>query len=50
MPTERALLTVERIEEVLGELLLHGQTTTSIVVSTPVPARSLRVQPLSCGA
>jgi Lrp/AsnC family leucine-responsive transcriptional regulator len=42
--------TVERIEEVLDEFLLYGQTTTSVIVSTPVPARSLPVQPLSCGA
>ncbi|MFB9185674.1 Lrp/AsnC family transcriptional regulator [Dactylosporangium sucinum] len=28
------------LEEVLDRFLLHGQTTTSIVVSTPVPLRS----------
>lgn len=32
---------VEAIEEVLDRFLLHGQTTTSIVVSTPVARRPL---------
>jgi Lrp/AsnC family leucine-responsive transcriptional regulator len=32
---------VEQIESVLDRFLLHGQTTTSIVVSTPVPPRPL---------
>jgi Lrp/AsnC family leucine-responsive transcriptional regulator len=33
--------TVQQIESVLDRFLLHGQTTTSIVVSTPVPPRPL---------
>jgi Lrp/AsnC family leucine-responsive transcriptional regulator len=33
--------TVEQIETTLDRFLLYGQTTTSIVVSTPVPPRSL---------
>jgi Lrp/AsnC family transcriptional regulator, leucine-responsive regulatory protein len=32
---------VEQIETVLDQFLVYGQTTTSIVVSTPVPARPL---------
>lgn len=36
---------VDRIEEVLDRFLLFGQTTTSIVVSTPVPSRPLPVPP-----
>jgi Lrp/AsnC family transcriptional regulator, leucine-responsive regulatory protein len=32
---------VGHLEEVLDKFLLFGQTTTSIVVSTPVPARPL---------
>ena len=32
---------VERLADVLDRLQLHGQTVTSIVVSTPVPPRSL---------
>jgi Lrp/AsnC family leucine-responsive transcriptional regulator len=32
---------IARLEEVLDRFLLFGQTTTSIVVSTPVPARPL---------
>ena len=32
---------IGEIEELLDRFLLYGQTTTSIVVSTPVPARSL---------
>ena len=35
--------TVEAIEEILDRFLIYGQTTTSIVVSTPVPARALPV-------
>jgi Lrp/AsnC family leucine-responsive transcriptional regulator len=31
------------LEEILDRFLLYGQTTTSIVVSTPVPARPLPV-------
>ena len=33
--------TMEQIETTLDRFLLYGQTTTSIVVSTPVPPRSL---------
>jgi Lrp/AsnC family leucine-responsive transcriptional regulator len=32
------------LEEVLDQFLLYGQTTTSIVVSTPVPPRALTVE------
>jgi Lrp/AsnC family transcriptional regulator, leucine-responsive regulatory protein len=32
---------IGQLEEVLDRFLLFGQTTTSIVVSTPVPARAL---------
>lgn len=32
---------VEQIETILDKFLLHGQTVTSIVVSTPVPPRPL---------
>jgi Lrp/AsnC family transcriptional regulator, leucine-responsive regulatory protein len=32
---------IGELEDVLDRFLLHGQTTTSIVVSTPVPARPL---------
>ncbi len=32
---------IGEIEEILDRFLLYGQTTTSIVVSTPVPARAL---------
>ncbi|SOE03720.1 Lrp/AsnC family transcriptional regulator [Blastococcus haudaquaticus] len=31
--------TIAALEEVLDRFLLHGQTTSSFVVSTPVPAR-----------
>ncbi len=33
--------TIQQIEEILDRFLVHGQTTTSIVVSTPVPPRPL---------
>jgi len=33
--------TVAQLESVLDDLLLYGQTTTSIVVATPVPPRNL---------
>lgn len=33
--------TVQQIETILDRFLLHGQTITSIVVSTPVPPRPL---------
>ncbi|GIG68857.1 Lrp/AsnC family transcriptional regulator [Phytomonospora endophytica] len=36
---------IELLEEVLDRFLLYGQTTTSIVVSEPVPARALPVGP-----
>ena len=32
---------MERLEETLDRLGMHGQTTTSIVVSTTVPSRPL---------
>jgi Lrp/AsnC family leucine-responsive transcriptional regulator len=32
---------VQQLEEILDRFLLYGQTTTSIVVSTPVPPRPL---------
>lgn len=35
--------TIGQLEEVLDRFLLYGQTTTSIVVSTPVPLRPLPV-------
>ncbi|MEV0650787.1 Lrp/AsnC family transcriptional regulator [Phytomonospora sp. NPDC050363] len=35
---------IELLEEVLDRFLLFGQTTTSIVVSEPVPARELPVR------
>jgi len=35
--------TIQELEEVLDRFLLHGQTTTSMVVSTPVPHRPLPV-------
>jgi Lrp/AsnC family transcriptional regulator, leucine-responsive regulatory protein len=33
--------TIQDLEETLDRFLLHGQTVTSIVVSTPVAARPL---------
>ncbi|HEX2806601.1 MAG TPA: hypothetical protein VHN80_10575 [Kineosporiaceae bacterium] len=33
--------TIQDLEEILDRFLLHGQTVTSIVVSTPVAARPL---------
>jgi Lrp/AsnC family leucine-responsive transcriptional regulator len=36
---------VDRLAEVLDRFQIYGQTTTSIVVGTPVPPRSL---PLDC--
>jgi Lrp/AsnC family leucine-responsive transcriptional regulator len=38
---------VEDLETVLDRFLVHGQTVTSIVVSTPVPPRPLPVDPVS---
>lgn len=35
--------TVESLSDVLDKLQLHGQTVTSLVVSTPVPLRNLPV-------
>jgi Lrp/AsnC family leucine-responsive transcriptional regulator len=32
---------IEDLEEVLDSFLVHGQTTSSFVVSTPVPARAV---------
>jgi Lrp/AsnC family leucine-responsive transcriptional regulator len=34
---------VEHLEEVLDRFVIYGQTTTSIVQSSPVPRRALRV-------
>jgi Lrp/AsnC family leucine-responsive transcriptional regulator len=34
---------IAELEEVLDRFLLHGQTVTSVVVSTPVPPRPLPV-------
>lgn len=36
---------VDRLEEVLDMFLLYGQTTTSIVQSSPVPPRPLPLEP-----
>jgi Lrp/AsnC family leucine-responsive transcriptional regulator len=36
---------VDQLEDTLDQFLLYGQTTTSIVVSTPVPRRPLPVAP-----
>jgi Lrp/AsnC family leucine-responsive transcriptional regulator len=36
---------VPQLEEVLDKFLLYGQTTTSIVVTSPVPSRPLPVDP-----
>jgi Lrp/AsnC family transcriptional regulator, leucine-responsive regulatory protein len=38
--------TIGELEEILDQFLLLGQTTTSIVVSTPVPPRPLPLPPL----
>lgn len=35
------LRAVSSLDHILGQFLIHGQTTTSIVQSSPVPARSL---------
>jgi Lrp/AsnC family leucine-responsive transcriptional regulator len=35
---------IQHLEEVLDQFLLFGQTTSSIVVSTPVPLRPLPVE------
>ena len=32
---------IDKLEEVLDRFLMHGQTTSSIVQSSPVPARAL---------
>jgi Lrp/AsnC family leucine-responsive transcriptional regulator len=32
---------LDQLDETLDQFLAHGQTTTSIVQSTPVPARGL---------
>ena len=37
---------VEQLETVLDQFLVHGQTMTSIVVSTPVPPRPLPIDPI----
>lgn len=38
---------VDQLEDVLDKFLLYGQTTTSIVQSSPVPPRALPVGPTS---
>jgi Lrp/AsnC family transcriptional regulator, leucine-responsive regulatory protein len=35
---------IEELEEVLDRFLVHGQTTSSIVVSTPVPPRAVALE------
>lgn len=41
---------IDALEDVLDQLLLHGQTTSSLIVSTPVPPRSPRPsRPVSSG-
>jgi Lrp/AsnC family leucine-responsive transcriptional regulator len=37
---------IAALEDVLDKFLVHGQTTSSFIVSTPVPPRSV---PLSAG-
>ena len=37
--------TIGALEEILDAFLLYGQTTTSVVVATPVPPRPLPVPP-----
>nr|CEL22302.1 regulatory protein, AsnC/Lrp family [Kibdelosporangium sp. MJ126-NF4]CTQ93083.1 regulatory protein, AsnC/Lrp family [Kibdelosporangium sp. MJ126-NF4] len=37
--------TIQSLEQVLDRFLMHGQTTTSIVVATPVPLRPLPIEP-----
>ncbi len=39
--------TIDGLEEILDQFLQYGQTVSSIVVTTPVPARSLPVTPPS---
>ena len=36
---------IEDLESVLDRFLIHGQTTSSFVVSTPVPARTVLPEP-----
>lgn len=38
--------TIAELEATLDQFLLYGQTVTSIVVSSPVPARELPVDPI----
>lgn len=38
--------TIEAIEETLDRFLAYGQTITSVVVSTPVPSRTLAITDL----
>ena len=40
---------IGELEEVLDKFLLFGQTTTSIVVSTPVPTRPLPLPTAAAG-
>jgi len=35
--------TIQALEEILDRFLVHGNTVTSIVVSSPVPPRALPV-------
>ena len=39
---------VEHLEELIDAFVLYGQTTTSIIQSSPVPGRGLAVAPPRC--
>jgi Lrp/AsnC family leucine-responsive transcriptional regulator len=41
---------VEHLEEVIDRFAVYGQTTTSIMQSSPVPARGLALSPSEAGA
>ncbi len=41
---------LEALEDVLDAFLLHGQTTSSLIVSTPVPARPPAAGPVTAAA
>jgi Lrp/AsnC family transcriptional regulator, leucine-responsive regulatory protein len=38
--TKVHVATIEALEAVLDQFLLHGQTTSSVIVSTPIPPRT----------
>jgi Lrp/AsnC family leucine-responsive transcriptional regulator len=44
------LTALEQLDEVIDEFLAHGQTTTSLVQSTPVPPRGLPLPKVSQSA